>query len=432
LKEGTLATIQLLLIFVVFIGGVALMMTKKMPAILALPCMGILIAAAAGVPFISSDSQTQSITVFVIATGATKLASTISVTIFGAIFAKVIQKEGISDAIIRKAAEMAGDKPMWIALALTAATAVIFTAMSGAGPVIMVAQIAIPLFLSAGIEPVVAASLLLFGLNIGLLFNVSQYQLYVDTIGMSMDVIHATSVVMGVICAVVTVAYILINLKGKKASDTWAMPAPSADESKKLNPVALFMPLVPIVLVFFLSWNAETSLIVSILLTALITRPREAMQVLSSSVVEGIKDIAGVIGLMVGIGILLNGVSAQAASDLMQPIFSMILPTNPLVYVIVFTILSPLALYRGPLNMYGLGSGIAKIFVGAGVLSAPVVGMALRSTSVVQCVSDPTNTQNVIVADYANVDVNDILKSTLPYTMVMAFGILSYTAIALF
>ena len=47
--------------------------------------------------------------------------------------------------------------------------------------------------------------------------------------------------------------------------------------------------------------------------------------------------------------------------------------------------------------------------------------MALRSTSVVQCVSDPTNTQNVIVADYANVDVNDILKSTLPYTMVMAF-----------
>ncbi len=192
------------------------------------------------------------------------------------------------------------------------------------------------------------------------------------------------------------------------------------------------MPLVPIVLVFFLSWNAETSLIVSILLTALITRPREAMQVLSSSVVEGIKDIAGVIGLMVGIGILLNGVSAQAASDLMQPIFSMILPTNPIVYVIVFTILSPLALYRGPLNMYGLGSGIAKIFVGASVLSAPVIGMALRSTSVVQCVSDPTNTQNVIVADYANVDVNDILKSTLPYTMVMALGILSYTAITLF
>lgn len=427
-----MATVQLVLIFVVFLGGVALMMTKKMPAILALPCMGVLIAAIAGVPFISSDTQTQTITAFVISSGAIKLASTISVTVFGAIFAKVIQKEGISDAIIRKAAEMAGDRPLWIALALTAATALVFTAMSGAGPVIMVAQIAIPLFLSAGIAPVVAASLLLLGLNIGLLFNVSQYQLYVDTIGMDMGVIRTTSVVMGVICAVVTVAYVIINVRGTTASSAWAMPATSSDDGNKVNPVALFMPLVPIVLVFFLQWNAETSLIVTIIATALVTRPREAMQVLASSVVEGIKDIAGVVGLMMGIGILLNGVSAQATSALMQPIFSMILPTNPIVYVAVFTILSPLALYRGPLNMYGLGSGLAKIFVGAGVLSAPVVGMALRSTSVVQCVSDPTNTQNVIVADYANVDVNDILKSTLPYTMVMALGILTYTAVALF
>ena len=192
------------------------------------------------------------------------------------------------------------------------------------------------------------------------------------------------------------------------------------------------MPLVPIVLVFFLKWNAETALLISIIVTVLITKPKEAVQVLSSSVVEGIKDVAGVIGLMMGIGILLNGVSATQTSSLMQPIISAIVPSNPIVYVILFTILSPLALYRGPLNMYGLGSGLAKIMVSAGTLSASAVGMALRSTSVVQCVSDPTNTQNVIVADYANVDVNDILKSTLPYTMVMAFFILLYTAIALF
>ena len=426
-----MATLQIVLILVVFLGGVALMMTKKLPAILALPCMGILIAAIAGVPFMSADKDTQSITAYVISAGAAKLATTITVTIFGAIFAKVIQKEGISDAIIRKAAEMAGDKPLAIAVALTAATALIFTAMSGAGPVIMVAQIAIPLFLSAGIEPVVAASLLLFGLNIGLIFNVSQYQLYVDTIGMSMDVIKSTSVVMGVVCAVVTLVYIFIKVPRGAKRAAWAMPA-SDGADKSVNPVAMCMPVVPIILVFFLKWNAETSLIVTIIVTALITRPREAVQVLSASVVEGIKDVAGVVGLMMGIGILLNGVSAQATSALMQPIFSAILPTNPIVYVIVFTILSPLALYRGPLNMYGLGSGIAKIFVTAGTLSAPAVGMALRSTSVVQCVADPTNTQNVIVADYANVDVNDILKSTLVYTMVMALGILAYTAFALF
>lgn len=424
-----MATLQVILIFAIFIAGVALMMTKKLPAILALPLMGILIAAVAGVPFVSADADTQSITDFVLSKGAVKLAGTISVTIFGAIFAKAIQKEGISDAIIRKAAELAGDKPTAIALALTAAIAIIFTAMSGAGPVIMVSQIAIPLFLSAGIEPVVAASLILFGLNIGLLFNVSQYQLYVDTIGMDMNVILSTSAVMGAICVIVTIVYIVVNTRSAKKSAAWAAKAPAKTD---VNPVALIMPLVPIVLVFFLKWNAETALLVSIIVTVLITKPKESVQVLSSSVVEGIKDVAGVVGLMMGIGILLNGVSATQTSSLMQPIISAIVPSNPIVYVIIFTILSPLALYRGPLNMYGLGSGLAKIMVSAGTLSASAVGMALRSTSVVQCVSDPTNTQNVIVADYANVDVNDILKSTLRYTMVMAFFILLYTAIALF
>lgn len=424
-----MVTLQVILIFAIFIAGVALMMTKKLPAILALPLMGILIAAVAGVPFVSADADTQSITDFVLSKGAVKLAGTISVTIFGAIFAKAIQKEGISDAIIRKAAELAGDKPTAIALALTAAIAIIFTAMSGAGPVIMVSQIAIPLFLSAGIEPVVAASLILFSLNIGLLFNVSQYQLYVDTIGMDMNVILSTSAVMGVICVIVTIVYIVVNTRSAKKSAAWAAKAPAKTD---VNPVALIMPLVPIVLVFFLKWNAETALLVSIIVTVLITKPKESVQVLSSSVVEGIKDVAGVVGLMMGIGILLNGVSATQTSSLMQPIISAIVPSNPIVYVILFTILSPLAIYRGPLNMYGLGSGLAKIMVSAGTLSASAVGMALRSTSVVQCVSDPTNTQNVIVADYANVDVNDILKSTLPYTMVMAFFILLYTAIALF
>lgn len=425
-----MATLQVVLILAVFVAGVALMMTKKLPAILALPLMGVLIAAVAGVPFISSDPEVKTITSFVIGSGAGKLAGTITVTIFGAIFAKVIQKEGISDAIIRKAAELAGDKPIAIAVALTAAIALIFTAMSGAGPVIMVSQISIPLMLSAGIAPVVAASLILFGLNIGLLFNVSQYQLYVDTIGMDMEVIKSASVVMGVICAVVTLAYIFVNLRGKRTASAWAMRDESA--SSDVSPVALVMPIVPIVLVFFLKWNAETALIVTLIVTALVTKPRQAVQVLSSSVVEGIKDVAGVIGLMVGIGILLNGVSAPQTSALMQPIISMILPSNPIVYVALFTLLSPLALYRGPLNMYGLGSGLANIFVAAGTLSPAAVGMALRSTSVVQTVADPTNTQNVIVADYASVDVNDILKSTLPYTMVMAFGVLVYTALVLF
>lgn len=424
--------VQVILILLVFIIGIALMMTKKLPAILALPLLGVIIATIAGVPFMTpAKEEGQTIMAFVIASGASKLAGTIIATIFGAIFAKIIQKQGISDAIIRKAAELAGDKPLAIAIVLTAATAIIFTAISGAGPVIMVSTIVIPLMLSAGIAPTVAASLVLMGLSIGLIFNVANYQMYIDVIGMDIEVIKSTSLVMGIISIVVTLAYIVINVNRKSVRSSWAMPAEDKNV-KKVNPIALVTPLLPILLVYLFKFNAEISLLIAIVVTVLITSPKQTVQIISGATVEGVKDVAGVIALMIGIGILLNGVAAEATTALMQPLIGAILPTNPVIYVILFTILSPLALYRGPLNMYGLGSGLANIFLAAGILSPVAVGMALRSTSVVQCISDPTNTQNVIVADFAKVDVNDILKSTLPYTVVMAFGILLYTAIFIF
>ena len=217
-----------------------------------------------------------------------------------------------------------------------------------------------------------------------------------------------------------------------KVKELKISPVPEGRTFSKIYAhVVLLTPILPIILVFFLKWNPDTALIVSIIITALIVRPMEMVQDLSSSVVEGIKDVAGVIGLMIGIGILLNAVFTPQSVELIQPVISFIAPTNPIMYIAIFTILSPLALYRGPLNMFGLGSGIAKILLLSG-LSIPAVGMALKSTSMVQTVTDPTNTQNVIIAGFAKVDVNDILKSTLPYTMIMTLGILVYSAITLF
>lgn len=428
---GEVLSIRVILILVAFAVFVGLMVAKKLPTILALPLLGVLTAVIAGVPFMTpAEEGGQTIMSYVIGSGASRLAGTIIATIFGGMFAKVIQKQGISDAIIRKAAELAGDKPYAIAFVLTAATALIFSAIGGAGPVIMVSTIVIPLMLSAGIQPVVAAGLVLFGISTGGLFNVANYQFYVDTIGMDMDMIKSASIVMGIASVVAIVAYVLLNVKRTGGKSYWAKPA--AGETKEVNVFALLAPLVPILLVFVFQFTAELSLIIAVIYTILVTNPRQIIQVASSSLVEGIQDVAGVTALMIGIGILLNGVSAEATVALMQPLIGAIMPRSAVVYVIAFTILSPLALYRGPLNSYGLGSGLANIMLAAGTMSPAAVGNALRATGVVQGVSDPTNTQNVIVADYAKVDVNAILKSTLPYTIFVTFVALVYTAVFYF
>lgn len=428
---GEILSIRVILILVAFAVFVGLMVAKKLPTILALPLLGVLTAVIAGVPFMTpAEEGGQTIMNYVIGQGASRLAGTIIATIFGGMFAKVIQKQGISDAIIRKAAELAGDKPYAIAFVLTAATALIFSAIGGAGPVIMVSTIVIPLMLSAGIQPVVAAGLVLFGISTGGLFNVANYQFYVDTIGMDMAMIKSASVVLGVASVVAIVVYVLLNVKRTGGKSFWAKPA--AADTKEVNIFALLAPLVPILLVFVFQFTAELSLIIAVIYTILVTNPRQIIQVASSSLVEGIQDVAGVTALMIGIGILLNGVSAEATVALMQPLIGAIMPRSAVVYVIAFTILSPLALYRGPLNSYGLGSGLANIMLDAGTMSPAAVGNALRATGVVQGVSDPTNTQNVIVADYAKVDVNAILKSTLPYTIFVTFVALVYTGVFYF
>ena len=47
-----------------------------------------------------------------------------------------------------------------------------------------------------------------------------------------------------------------------------------------------------------------------------------------------------------------------------------ILPGTALMFILFFSILAPLALYRGPLNVWGLGLGIGAIMLSTGKLSA--------------------------------------------------------------
>lgn len=432
---GEALNFQIILILLTFVVITGLMIAKKLPTLVALPLLGVIIAVIAGVPFKTPlEEGGQTIMGHVIGAGSARLASTMIATVFGAMFAKTIQKQGVSNSIIRKAAELAGDKPLVIAFVLTAACALVFSAIGGAGAVIMVATIVIPLMLSAGIKPTAAAGSFLMGLGLGGLFNVANYQFYVDAIGMDMELVKSTSLALGAISIVITIVYILLNVKKTSVRSTWAMPTGTTNKTAQqdVNIFALLSPLVPILLVFFFKFTAELSLLVAIIYTILVTKPKDILKVTTSSLVEGIQDVAGVIGLMIGIGILLNGVAADQTVALMQPVISAVLPTSPVPYVILFTICAPLALYRGPLNMYGLGSGIGNVMLAAGTLSPAAIGMALRSTGVVQGISDPTNTHNVIVCDFAKVDVTVVLKSTLPYTVLITFLSLVYTVITVF
>lgn len=412
-------TLQLVLILLTFVVMVGLMMARKLPTILALPVMAILIAVIAGIPLMSDDPETFSVTANVLEAGAMRMSTAIAGLVFGSWFGKVLSKVGVTKTIIKKAAELAGDRPLPIALAFLAVCSIIFAASNGLGMVILVGTIIIPIMISAGVSPLVSGIVLLLSNGIGVTFSVGTLGVYIDVLGLPLDTVTGYSWLCGLPLIAVAVAMIVYFIKFEgKTRKAWMMPNASSSMSERnVRTIALISPILPVLLVFILKVPLVPSVIAGIIITLILSTPKNPIHVCSSAFVEGIQEVAGAMALMIGIGMLLNAVMAPEVATILQPVINALIPTNPIMYVLVFGLLSPLAIYRGPLNVWGLGSGIIALLAAAGM--NPIAAMvALRLDSNVQAVCDPTNSQNVWVADFVKVDVNEILKKTLLWLVV--------------
>lgn len=127
--------LQGILIVVAFLVVAALMMTKKIPTLLALPLMAVVICIIAGVPMFGKNADGAEIgwltTVF--EAGTVRMGSAIMATIFGAWLGQLMNKTGVTENIIKKSAELGGDRPLVVTLIMVVATAVLFTTLSGLG-----------------------------------------------------------------------------------------------------------------------------------------------------------------------------------------------------------------------------------------------------------------------------------------------------------
>ena len=408
-------TLQIIGILGLFVLMVVLMMTRKVPTILALPIMAVGIALIAGIPFMGGEF---SITANVLEAGAMRMSTAIAGLFFGGFFGKVLSRVGVTHTIIRKAAELAGDKPLPIAYAFLVVSSVIFAASNGLGMFILVGTIVMPIMISAGVSPLVAGTVLLLGNGIGVTFSVGTLGVYIDTLGLPLETVTQYSFLCAAPLIIVSVLMIWFMVKtGGKKRKAWAMPASNVGSEKNVRSIALISPIVPVVLVFVWKMPLVPAILIGIVVTLILATPKNAVHVVSSAFVEGIQETAGACALMIGIGMVLNAVMAPQVAAVLEPVIKAMIPSSVVMFVLVFGVLSPLAIYRGPLNVWGLGSGIVALLAAGGM--NPIAAMvALRLDSNVQAVCDPTNSHNVWAADFTKTDVNDYLKKTIVWIVV--------------
>jgi hypothetical protein len=123
-----------------------------------------------------------------------------------------------------------------------------------------------------------------------------------------------------------------------------------------------------------------------------------------------------------GIGMLLAATKEPAVRAALEPLVAAFAPRSAAAFVVLFGGLSWLALYRGPLNPYGVGILVYTVLAGLGILPPVMLVAAVMAVVQVQNVCDPTNTQNVWVANFSGVTVDEITKLTLPFQVGVAIA----------
>lgn len=423
---------QAVLMIIFFLVIAVLMFTRKLPSLIALPLLGIGIALIAGVPLkgVNEAGTEIGLVTHVIEAGSVRLASAFTAVMFGAWLGVVMEQTGVAQRIIKIAAELGGDRPFWIAFAILVALTILFTSMSGLGAVIMLGSIVVPILISVGIAPLIATGIFLFGMAGGLALNVSNWAFFQATTGVPLETIRTFALIIMGLTFITSVIFLLVELKRSGTKAFWASKAVSTEPEKPVGVLGLITPLIPLLLVTIFKWPIIPSLFVGIIWGLAVTQKSwgSFINLLTKSAFEGIGQAAPAVILMIGIGMVLNAVFHPQVSATIGPLLERIVPRGPVSYFLFFTLLAPLALYRGPLNLFGLGSGVAGLLISLGLLPAPAVMSALLAVERMQAIADPTNTHNVWLAGYADVDVNQITVRLLPYVwLLVAAGVLVAT-----
>jgi hypothetical protein len=222
---------------------------------------------------------------------------------------------------------------------------------------------------------------------------------------------------------VVAIAWRLVATRGGDARVHWPSYA---------------IPLVPLALILVYGMPFVPAFLVGLVYAIASTWRRGSLNLTSRAVIEGTASVAPAVALMIGIGMLLSAILGPTAGgpgaywhaakapgavwpvlEDMKPVLQVVTPHTLVGYVALFSMLGPLALYRGPLNVWGLGYGVGGVLLATGMPAPAVMGL-LMSLGMIQGVSDPTNTANVWIANEVRLDVTTLMWKTLPYSWAIA------------
>ena len=420
-----------IVILLIMAAGVAAMLSRKLPTAFALVLLAVVIAFVSGAPLTGDNSVLDT----VLQAGAPTLAATMIAILLGSWLGKLLDETGIAGTLVRKIVEFGGDRPVVVALGVLAVSALVGT-VTGSAPAAMLAGIiGIPAMIAVGIPKATAAGTILMGIAAGMPFELPVWQFFSTALNLPLHTVRGFMIKLFPFALLAAILFVVIETHRRGTEHTWTFKSVAEKQRSRRQQLgdapwyALFTPAVPLILALGFKLAIIPSLLAGILYALVTTtRPREMNKRMLRTLYAGFEVAAAPITLFVAIGILLAAVKLPGTVSDLEPLMKDVSPHNAVAFVVVFTVLVPLCLYRGPLNVYGLGAGIAGVLIAAGIYPAIAVLGLTTSYNQVFGVADPTSTQTVWAAQYAGVSPQQVMARTLPYVWFVALGGFCVTA----
>lgn len=344
---------------------------------------------------------------------------------WGAWFGRVLIETGVASTIIRKTVELGGDRPMVTITLLNVVTAVIFTSMTGAGPVIAIGVIILPILLSLGIPKAVALFSFMGSVAAGIYLNpvnFAQYRaFFVKPDEMPEFTLGWYSKQWGfyalVIMLVITTVATAIYLKRSKPVHAWAAQAQKPQDQQNAPGLALITPLIPVGCAIFLNLSVILGFVVSGFFALFLCGKlkggfKNVCQFVNKMYYDGVVDTAPLIGFLLTLPMF------NAAASLCAPYFRVVVgpffPQSTLALCMIFAVLAVFGLFRGPMTLVGCGAATL------GVVSS----MGFSVPFLYACFVIPTITMNIGTCitqswvawglAYTKVESRDFLKLSIP------------------
>lgn len=351
--------------------------------------------------------------------GPESWGATAVVVIFGSWFGRILIETEIASTLIKKTVELSGENPLFTTALISIVTTIIFTSTFGAGAVVAIGIIVLPILMSLGVPKPLAVTAYLMSVGSGMYVNIvlfRQMQGIFEGYQYDWNYLKFGFSAMAV-QSLIVILMLIFHLR-KKRTYNWAAKAKVAEVKQDVPTYALLAPVIPVALAIGFGWQSIPSFIVASLYAlwtcGKLPNYKEGTRTITRTFQEGVIDVSSLLGFLFILP-MFNKISGIAA-PFFEAILGGVMPSSSLVLCVAFAILLPLGLFRGPLTIFGAGSATVGILQGMGVfpmaLMFPLIYVPTIAMNLSAC---PTQSWNLWALNYSKVGAKEFMKTGVPW-----------------